>query len=111
MTTDREAVSAAAQRIVAGRFLSFRSPVDQADAELVADALLAADTEAQVERLQSWRNAVIEECAKVADEYGRPSPLHNYGPQGASREEKATMQTGRFIAEDIRALAQQEPRP
>lgn len=64
---------------------------------LVARALLSAPKDAS-------RDDVLEEAAKVADEYSRLSPLHNYGPAGASRIEKAEMATAQFIAQDIRAL-------
>ena len=45
-----------------------------------------------------------EAAAKVAREYTKLSSLHNYGPAGPSREEKAEMRIAKFIEEDILRL-------
>ena len=48
--------------------------------------------------------AGIEAAAKVADQWSRVSPLHNYGPAGPTRGEKTAMANAKMIAEDTRAL-------
>lgn len=56
----------------------------------------------------SERLTEIEELKRkvleVVEPYTRVSSLHNYGPGGLSREEKAEIRTGRFIMEDLQAL-------
>jgi|GEM_PF-5906649 len=57
------------------------------------------------------REEALEEAAKVVDQYTRVSPLHNYGPSGVSRTEKAAMDAAVVIAQDIRALKSSSPPP
>jgi hypothetical protein len=75
--------------------------------DLLGQALKAESVEHQSDSPAALDARTLEAAAKVADQYTRVSPLHNYGPQGVSRAEKEAMQTARFIAEDIRSLTQE----
>jgi len=49
--------------------------------------------------------AEIERMVLEAIEpYTRVSSLHNYGPSGLSREEKAEIRTGQFVFEDVKHI-------
>ncbi len=52
------------------------------------------------------REDAFEEILTAVEPYTRVSTLHNYGPGGLSREEKAEIRTGTFIFEDIQAIRQ-----
>jgi hypothetical protein len=79
---------------------SDKTPGKNASAQLYERLRAALATPPVVEEAVK---AEREACALVAEQYAQVSSLHNYGPGGLSRDEQATIRTGRFIAEDIRA--------
>jgi len=70
------------------------------------DKLFAVFRKVDAERSPS-RQSILEEAAKVADEYARLPPLFNHGTQ-PSRAEQAVMAAAVQIAAAIRSLSQSE---
>lgn len=65
--------------------------------------MLRSELATAVDGHEQW-NAAIEAVLEIVEPYTRLSPLHNYGPAGASKLEKELIIQGRFITEDIRSL-------